>query len=344
MYLQLPVKMVRCGQHATLAVQLAASSAPLWGRKSTSSAAVPTIAEEDASCGAHSGSASPPLAAPLTMTTTSCIEGVMTPVLASAVKQEVQPASLPGQAGVLRAGSTASQSGAGPTQRDPATQNGNHGHEATSKELLAGPIREAEAQQLPSKGARAPAVPASEVFREHQPCRRPAKPLQGSPNMPSESLAAGLHANGSVSGSGLRESSSYIEGRVGSSHVKLAQLHPPGSMAAQSQMLSDSAGGRLAVPPSKARSAVLYRLHSVQPTAEQILLVLRDGLFIVQPACVGTFLRACLEPLRAPRSHSVTLCISLTIWSMINQSRAPSVLVILLGLTGDTFSILEKER
>ena len=247
--LQLPVKMVRCGQHATLAVQLAASSAPLWGRKSTSSAAVPTIAEEDASCAAYPGSASPPLAAPLTMPEASFIEGGTMPVLASAIKPEVQPASSPGH-GVLWAGSTALQSRAGPTQQEPAVQNGNHGHRDISKERLTGPIRERGAQQLPSSGAGQPAVPASEVFREHQPCRRPTKPLQGSPNIPSGSLSEGLHANGSVNGSALRESSSYIEGRVGRSHVKLAQLHPPGSMAAQMQMLSDSAGGRT-VPPSK---------------------------------------------------------------------------------------------
>ena len=330
--LQLPVKMVRCGQHATLAVQLAASSAPLWGRKSTSSAAVPTIAEEDASCAAYPGAASPPLAAPLTMPEASFIEGGTTPVLASAIKPQAQPASLPGH-GVLQAGSTALQSRAGPTLQEPAVQNGNHGHTDISKERPTGPVRERDAQQLPSRGAGQPAVPASEVFREPQPCRRPAKPLQGSPDMPSESISEGLHANESVSGScspgsgfqesSSQESSSYIEGRVGGSHVKLAQLHPPGSMAAQSQMLSDSAGGHI-VPPSNGLlccavfpgqctlDCVLSRLHALGRScshvwsSENAKVLYRDPVPILE----------CLVQ---------------------DQSRAPFVVVSVVGLTDDGF-------
>ena len=240
--LQLPVKMVRCGQHATLAVQLAASSAPLWGRKSTSSAAVPTIAEEDASCGACSGSASPPLAASPTLAKASDREGATMAALASGLKQEMQSASLPKQNKALQGENFASQSRAEPPQHGSAVENGNQLHGNFSKEPLTGPVRGGEADQLPNKGVEAPAVPASEVFREHQPCRRSAKPLQGFATTPIESADGGLHANGGMSGNGLKESSSYIEGRVGGSYVKLAQLHPPGSMAAQSQMLSESAG------------------------------------------------------------------------------------------------------
>lgn len=248
LWLQLPVKMVRCGQHATLAVQLAASSAPLWGRKSTSSAAVPTIAEEDASCGAYSGSASPSHAASPSVAKPSCREGPAVPVLASSLQRESQSASSPRQNGAFQAESVASQSMAGPPQQGSAVENGNQGHGNSSKEPRIGPVRGGEAEQLPSKGAQAPAVPASEVFREHQPCRRPAKPLQGFATTPIESAHGGLHANGDVSGNGFKESSSYIEGRVGGSYVKLAQLHPPGSMAAQSQMLSDSAGAEVQQP------------------------------------------------------------------------------------------------
>ena len=240
--LQLPVKMVRCGQHATLAVQLAASSAPLWGRKSTSSLAVPTIAEEDAGSGAYPGAASPPPAAPLSMVKTSCKEeGTMVHVLASSHKQQVQPTSSPGENGALQAESASAQSRVGLTQQYSSLENGENGHGDTSKAPPADPPGAKELQQLPTKGAQAPAVPASEVFREHQPCRRPAKPLQGFANMPTEGAPGGLHANGSMSR--LRETSSYIDGRVGGSHVKLAQLHPSGSIAAQSQMLCDSAGG-----------------------------------------------------------------------------------------------------
>ena len=239
---QLPVKMVRCGQHATLAVQLAASSAPLWGRKSTSSAAVPTIAEEDASCGAYSGSASPPHAASSPVTKPSCREGAMKSALESGLSRDMHSASSPRPNGAIQADSAASQTSAVPTQQGSAAENGNQGHGSSSKEPLTGLVREVEAERLPSKGVEAPAVPASEVFREYQPCRRPAKPLQGFTTTPIDSAHGELHANGGLSGNGLKESGSYIEGRVGGSYVKLAQLHPPGSMAAQSQMLSDSAG------------------------------------------------------------------------------------------------------
>ena len=242
LWLQLPVKMVRSGQHATLAVQLAASSAPLWGRKSTSSAAVPTIAEEDASCGAYSGSASPPHAASPSMANPTCREAPPMAALASGLQQEMESATLPRQNGANQADSAASQSSAGPTQQGSAAENGNQFHKISSKEPLAGLARGVEAEQLPSKGVEAPAVPASEVFREQQPCRRPAKPLQGFAATPIESAHGGLHAKGGVGGNGFKESGSYIEGRVGGSYVKLAQLHPPGSMAAQTQMLSDSAG------------------------------------------------------------------------------------------------------
>ena len=225
--------MVRCGQHATLAVQLAASSAPLWGRKSTSAAAVPTIAEEEASCGAYSGAASSPPAAPQFTGGASTLSGPATTASSSIPKQGVHPASLPGQNGSLGAEDTAAHTRAGRIQQESSATNGNQGHAATSKEPPFGPSRTHEA-------AEGPAVPASEVFREHQPCRRPAMSLQGLAITPVESAAGGLHAGASVIGH--EESSSYIEGRVGGSYVKLAQLHPPGSMAAQSQMLSDSAG------------------------------------------------------------------------------------------------------
>ena len=60
--------MVRCGQHATLAVQLAssaASSGPSWARKSSSFVAAPPIAEEESSAEASSQSASPSPPMPL---------------------------------------------------------------------------------------------------------------------------------------------------------------------------------------------------------------------------------------------------------------------------------------
>ena len=188
----------------------------------------PTIAEEDANCGAYSSAASPPPAAPLFTARASCLGSPAMPGLSSNLKQEVHLASLPGQNGAHRGDSSAAHSRAGRVQHTSSAENGDHGHADISKEPLASPTRADEAQQLPSKGAEAPAVPASEVFREHQPCRRPAKPLQGFATMPVESATGGLHASASVSG--LRESSSYIEGRVGGSYVKLAQLHPPGSM------------------------------------------------------------------------------------------------------------------
>lgn len=249
--LQLPVKMVRCGQHATLAVQLAASSASTWtSRKSTSFTAVPPIAEDEASLGTCSNGTSP-----------------TAPAGAFTCTSEAQPVSQPGQQGGNSPPGMLAQNGAGVPESMFAAENGVHSRETGQGPVATGLSDEA-AQQLPNEALGAPAVPASEVFREQQPCRAPCEPLQGTTSLPGTTTATGaaIRANGSAAG--VREGSqidsrysgrangiaagaagtlgsqedSYIEGRVGRSFVKLAQLHPAGSLAAQAHMLSDSAG------------------------------------------------------------------------------------------------------
>ena len=232
--------MVRCGQHATLAVQLAAqlaaTSAPHWGRKSNSSVAVPTIAEEDVSADAYSGFTSLRPADGVIRTQSAATARVATSLL----MQEMQSASSPVQGGTPLAENTAAYSRPAVTQNIPSAANESQAAEDRSKGQSTTHSNKVPHQHL-SRAVETPAIHASDVFREQQPCRRPAKPLQGYTSMPPDSATAASTANGSVQE--LRESSSYIEGRVGSSCVKLAQLHPPGSMAAQSHMLSDSAGG-----------------------------------------------------------------------------------------------------
>ena len=249
--LQLPVKMVRCGQHATLAVQLAASSASNWtSRKSTSFTAVPPIAEDEASLGTCSNGTTP-----------------TAPAGAFTCTSEAQPVSPPGQQGGNSPPGMLAQNGAGVSESMFAAENGVHSREAGQGTVATGLSGEA-AQQLPDEALGAPALPASEVFREQQPCRAPGEPLQGTTSLPGTATATGaaIRANGSAAG--VREGSqidsrssgrtngiaagaadttgsqedSYIEGRVGRSFVKLAQLHPAGSLAAQAHMLSDSAG------------------------------------------------------------------------------------------------------
>ena len=237
--LQLPVKMVRCGQHATLAVQLAAqlaaTSAPHWGRKSNSSVAVPTIAEEDVSAGAYSGFTSPRPADGVIRTQSAATAHVATSLL----MQEMQSVSSPVQGTTPLAETTAAHSRPAVTQNIPSAANGSQAAEDRSKEQPAANSNKAPHQHL-SRAAETPAIYASDVFREQQPCRRPAKPLQGYTSVPPDNATAASPGDGSVQEP--REGSTYIEGQVGSSCVKLAQLHPPGSMAAQSHMLSDSAG------------------------------------------------------------------------------------------------------
>ena len=246
--LQLPVKMVRCGQHATLAVQLAASSAPNWAsRKSTSFIAVPPIAEEEASLGTCSNGTCP-----------------TAPAAAFTCASEAQPVFPPGQQGDVSLPGTLAQKGAGVPESMFAAENGAHSREAGPGALATGLAKEA-AQQLPDEDLGAPAVPASEVFREQQPCRAPGEPLQGTTSLPEAATAtsaanrangsaAGVRegsrvgsctsgrANGIAAGAAGSQENTYIEGRVGQSFVKLAQLHPAGSVAAQAHMLSDSAG------------------------------------------------------------------------------------------------------
>lgn len=249
--LQLPVKMVRCGQHATLAVQLAASPAPHWGRKSSSFVAAPPIAEEEAGAGACSGSASPRAA--VAADGGSCPGSVRLPMDTPTCAQDSQAISLPGENGTPLLQNGAAQNGSAPVGEASAGEGGllSRGVKSEGPHAANG---SRVGQSLPTH--------ASDVFREQQPCRRPAQPLQGS--MVPESCFVAQQTGASAADP---KADRYIEGRVGSSCVKLAQLHPAGSMAAQSHMLSDSAG---AIPELTPICAVKWSnsrlLHYVQRT------------------------------------------------------------------------------
>ena len=100
----------------------------------------------------------------------------------------------------------------------------------------------AQPQQALSGSRAAPPTHAGDVFREPQPCGRSAG---GSlpPTSRGLSVAAPVAAVQLGGNESSARESRYIEGRVAGSCVKLAQLHPVGSMAAQQRILADSAGG-----------------------------------------------------------------------------------------------------
>ena len=257
--LQLPVKMVRCGQHATLAVQLAnsaASSGPSWARKSSSFVAAPPIAEEDSSAEASSQSASP---TPPVSLAAGVLNGTGSAVAADvSSRKEAALAAQPthvGQRGahvaaLLPQAASASderqsvsppwQNGAGVPQGIASAMNDAAGIPGAAH--AESNARGAQPQQAPSGSHGAPPTHASDVFREPQPCGGSAG---GSLPPTSRGLSAAAPAAAVQLGENeisARESR-YIEGRVAGSCVKLAQLHPAGSMAAQQRILADSAGG-----------------------------------------------------------------------------------------------------
>ena len=266
--MQLPVKMVRCGQHATLAVQLAssaASSGPSWARKSSSFVAAPPIAEEDSSAEASSQSASPPPPVALAAGAQNGTGSAVAAVVSS--RKEVELAAQPkhiGQKGMrsaalLSQGISASgdgqpasqpwQNGAGmPQESASATNNAAAAPGAAQAES---DTRGAQPQQALTGSHAAPPTTAGDVFREPQPCGGSAG---GSLPPPSRGLPAAGPATGVQFGSdeSSTRGSRYIEGRVAGSCVKLAQLHPAGSMAAQQRILADSAGGPSCQPPPTA--------------------------------------------------------------------------------------------
>ncbi len=253
--LQLPVKMVRCGQHATLAVQLASpagSSGPSWARKSSSFVAAPPIAEEDSSAEASSQSASPPPPVALAAGAQNGTGSAVAAVVSS--RKEVELAAQPkhiGQKG-MRSAALLSQGISASGDGQPASQPWQNGAgmpqgsvSATNNAAAAPGAAQAESdtrgaqpqQALTGSQAAAPTT-AGDVFREPQPCG-------GSLPPPSRTLPAAGPATAVQLGSdeSSARGSRYIEGRVAGSCVKLAQLHPAGSMAAQQRILADSAGG-----------------------------------------------------------------------------------------------------
>ena len=251
--------MVRCGQHATLAVQLAnsaASSGPSWARKSSSFVAAPPIAEEDSSAKASSQSASP---TPPVSLAAGVLNGTGSAVAADvSSRKEAALAAQPthvGQRGAHVAAllpqaasasrerqsvSPPSQNGAGVPQGNAMALNDAAGAQGVTRaDSIA---RGAQPQQALSGSHAAPPTHAGDVFREPQPCGGSAG---GSLPATSRGLSAAAPAAAMQLGGDQTSTrgSCYIEGRVGGSHVKLAQLHPAGSMAAQQRILADSAGG-----------------------------------------------------------------------------------------------------
>ena len=279
--LQLPVKMVRCWQHATLAVQLAssaASSGPAWARKSSSFVAAPPIAEEDSGAEASSQSASPSPPVPLAA---GALNGTGSAVAAAvSSRKEAALAAQPSHVGQRSAHGAAvlPQAASASDEGQPASlpwQNGadvplgngialNDAAGAQGVTRADSNDRGAQPQQALSGSHGAAPTHAGDVFREPQPCGGSAG---GSLPPTSRGLSAAAQPAAVQPGgneTSARESR-YIEGRVAGSCVKLAQLHPAGSMAAQQRILADSAGG------------ISRQIPSIAPPTDDQHIRLRDS-------------------------------------------------------------------